>query len=540
MSLHHYWVEAIVFLFATVTVVPLFERLRASPLVGYLLVGLALGPQGFGLVADVERVRAIAEFGIVVLLFTIGLELTVGRLRVMQPRVLGLGLAQIGLSGAAIAAVASLAGLSWSGALVVGGALAFSSTAVVVQLLVERHEMATRMGRAALAILLLQDVALGPLLVLVPVLAEEPGSLGSALGIALGKALLVLIGIVVGGRWVLRPLFRMVAAAKAPELFMAVILFAIVVASLASAVAGLSMTLGAFVAGVMLAETEHRERITETIRPFRGLLMGLFFMSIGMVIDLELAGERFGVLMLILVGLLAGKAAILAVATRVCGMGWVKSLRLGLLLAQGSELSFVLLDMALGERVLGAASGQMVMAVVVVSMALTPLLAAAGGALSRRFEPGEAPGIIGIAQEAAELDHHVVIAGLGRTGRAVAERFAERGVPFLVVEASRAKVVEARGNGLPVFHADASDFQVIEAMGVARAQAIIVALGEAREAVHLVATLRYLFPDLRILARAKQEAQGRALARAGANEVVVEIQDAGDRLAGAVAVSVDL
>lgn len=540
MEFPHVLIEAIAFLFATVVVVPLFERLRASPLVGYLLVGLALGPRGLGWVADVERVRQLAEFGIVVLLFTIGLELTMDRLKVMQRRVLGLGLAQIGLTGLAIAGLAVWAGLGAGGALVLGGALAFSSTAVVVQLLVERHEMATRLGRAALAILLLQDVALGPLLVLVPVLGGEPGSLWVALGTAGGKALVVLAGIIIGGHWVLRPLFRMVAGSKAPELFMAVILFAIVVASLASAMAGLSMTLGAFVAGAMLAETEHRHRILVTIQPFRGLLMGLFFMSIGMVIDLDLAGERFGLLMAILFGLLALKAAILAAATHVCGMGWVKSIRLGLLLAQGSELSFVLLDLAMGRQVLAGDVGQLVMAAVVLSMALTPLLAAAGGRLSRRFEASEAPGIDGIAQAAAELDHHVVIAGLGRTGRSVAERFAERGVPFLVIESNRAKVVEAHGNGLPVFHADAADFQVIEAAGAARAQAVIVALGEAREATHLVATLRYLFPELRILARAKREAQGRALIRAGANEVVVEIQDAGDRLAGAVAVSVDL
>ncbi|MBI4969333.1 MAG: cation:proton antiporter [Rhodospirillales bacterium] len=531
--------ELAVFLIATVVVVPLFERLRASPLVGYLLAGLLVGPNMAAVIDDAGNVRMLAELGVVVMLFTIGLELTVERLRHFKPRLMGLGLVQIGLTGLAIGAFGYPASGSLAGALVLGGALAFSSTAVVLQLLQERHEMATRLGRTSLAVLLLQDMALGPLLVLVPVLGGHGGNVGMALLVAGLKAGLVLAMILIVGRRLLRPLFRHVAKARAPELFMALILAVILATGMASAWAGLSMALGAFAAGMLLAETEHRHRIAETIQPFRGLLMGLFFLSVGMAIDPRLAVERAGLVLGLVVGLLLVKAAILVVAARLFGLNWITAARLGLLLAQGSEFAFVLLDMARAERVLSGAVADPVLLAVVFSMAVTPLLAMLAGWLSRRFEPHAAPGLDGLALAVADLDYHVVISGLGRVGRGVAERFVARGVPFVALETSRAKVIDARVHGLPVFNLDATDLEALSVAGVERAQAVVVALGAEQGAAHLVATLRYLFPSLRILARAKDEAHGRLLVRAGADEVVVERQDAGDRLASAVAVSVD-
>ncbi|MBF0168844.1 MAG: cation:proton antiporter [Alphaproteobacteria bacterium] len=539
MNLHALLTEAIIFLVATVLVVPLFERLKASPLVGYLLAGVLIGPSGLAIVANAEEVEPLAELGIMVLMFSIGLELTLERLKVMRPRILALGFLQILITSSAIGSIALMTGLSFGGALVVGGSLALSSTAVVLQLLSERHELPTRIGRAAMAVLLLQDLAIGPLLVLVPVLGSHSGTMLGALSLAVLKAIGVLAVILIVGRLALRPLFHVVSHARAAELFMAATMLILIGTGLAAAWAGLSMALGAFAAGLMLAETEHRHRILETIQPFRGLLMGLFFMSVGMVIDLRLALNHLGLVTVLTLGLIAIKALLLLPLARLGGFAWPGAARLSLILAQGSEFAFVIFSLAEDQGVLKAGVSQPLLIALAVSMAATPILAMLGGALGRRFEPYEAPGIEMLIRAAQDIQDHVVIVGMGRVGRGVAEKFAKRDVPYLAVEGRRDRVVGAKAAGLAVFHADATDLTVLESAGIERAQALVVALGEAEGAAHLVATMRYLFPGLRILARARTEAQGRQLTRAGADDVVVEKQDAGDRLASAVAVSVE-
>lgn len=539
MSLHALLAEAIVFLVATVLVVPIFERLRASPLVGYLLAGLIIGPAGLGIVPHAEEIEPLAELGIMMLMFSVGLEMTFERIKVMRSRILLLGFLQILLTSAVIGGLSLKAGFSVGGALVVGGSLALSSTAVVLQLLSERHELATRIGRAAMAILLIQDLAIGPLLVLVPVLGAHSGSMAGALGMAALKAVGVLAGILIVGRLALRPLFHVTSKSRNPELFMASTLLILIGTGLAVAWGGLSMALGAFAAGLMLAETEHRHRVMETIQPFRGLLMGLFFMAVGMVIDLKLATTHFGLVASLTFGLLAIKTLLLLPLARFSGFGWASAARLSLILAQGSEFAFVVFSLAENQRVLSSAQAQPLLLAIAFSMALTPLLTALGGALGRKFEPYEAPGLDQMQKSAEDLKDHVIVAGMGRVGRSVTERFHKRGVPYLAVEGRRHRVVDAKAAGLAVFHADATDLTVLEAAGIERAQALVVALGDAEGAAHLVATLRYLFPSLRILARARTEAQGRQLSRAGADEVVVERQDAGDRLASSVAVSID-
>jgi CPA2 family monovalent cation:H+ antiporter-2 len=538
MQIHGFLNEAVVFLLATVVVVPLFERLKASPLLGYLLAGVALGPHLLGVVADVERVGALAEFGIVVLLFTIGLELTLDRLKTVRRRVLTLGFLQIAVTALALGAGARYLGVGMGGAIVLGGALAFSSTAVVLQLLIERHEISTRLGRTAVAILLLQDLALGPFLVLIPVLGGQEGNVAVALPLAMAKALLVLGAIALAGRYVLRPLFDLVTKAKAPELFMGCVLLVILATGAVSAAAGLSMALGAFVAGMLLADSEHRRMTHETIQPFRGLLMGLFFFSVGLSIDLTIAVTSWREVLALAFALLVIKASLIYGAARALGSGKLFSLRLGLLLAQGGDFAFVLAGLAAEAKVLPLGTAQLVSVSVALTMAVTPILASIGGRLSRRYHPQEAPGTDMLAAFVGGLQDHVVIMGLGRVGGAVARRFKGRDVPFVAIESDRAKVIDARAQGLPAFHADAVAFETLEAAQVERAQAVIVALGAERGAAQLVAALRYLFPALRILARARTEAQGRDLMRAGADEVVVEQQEASDRLAGAVAVPV--
>lgn len=540
MSLQALLAEATVFLVATVLVVPVFERLKASPLVGYLLAGVLIGPAGFQVVSGAEDVEPLAEMGIMMLMFTIGLELTFERLKVMRNRILLLGFLQIFLTSLLLGGIGFGVGFNFGAAVVVGGSLALSSTAVVLQLLAERHELATRMGRAAMAILLIQDLAIGPLLVLVPVLGAHEGSMAMALGWAILKAIGVLAGILVIGRLALRPLFHIVARGKAPELFMATILLVLIATGLAVNWGGLSMSLGAFAAGLMLAETEHRHRIMETIQPFRGLLMGLFFMSVGMVIDFRFFQAHFGLVILLTVGLLALKGIVLLPLAKLSGFSWTNAARLSLLLSQGGEFAFVIFSLAQDQKVLTPYMVQPLLLAIAFSMALTPLLAVFSGQLGRKFEPNEAPGLDALTKAAQTMRDHVIVTGMGRVGHSVALRFHKRGVPYLAVEGRRHRVVDSKASGLNVFHADATDLMVLEAAGIDRAQALIVALGDAEGAAHLVATIRYLFPGLRILARARTEAQGRHLTRAGADEVIVEKQDAGDRLASQVAVAVDL
>lgn len=537
MNESHYLFDVIIFLAATVIVVPLFERLRASPLVGYLLAGALIGPNGLGIMSDPDGVWVLAEMGVVMLLFTIGLELTMQRFRLLGARAFGVGGGQILVTGVVIGAIAVSVGQDLSAAIVIGGALALSSTAVVLQLMIERHEMATRFGRMALAILLLQDLAVGPLLVLIPMLGSE-GNLGSALGLAGAKAVAVLATILVVGRLVLRPLFQVVEKAQAPELSTAAILLVIIGTGALSHWAGLSMALGAFAAGMVLAETEYRHKVMTDIQPFRGLMLGLFFLAVGMFIDVRLILDRPELMLGMIVTLMIGKAVILFAAARLGGMTWVDSGRIGLLLAQGGGFAFVLLSVGLEEGVVAPPVVQALMLVVAVTMALTPPLAAVGGWLAHRLEPAAAPGLDALEAETGTLESHVVLAGFGRVGTSVARRLTREGVRYVALENDLRLVIDGVARGYAVYHGDALRPEVLEAAGIGHCQAVVVSLGEARGARGLVAFLRYLFPELRIVARARDEAHGRDLIRAGANDIVVEVLEAGDRLAGAIVVPV--
>jgi len=531
----HLFVDVIVFLLATVVVVPLFERLRASPLVGYLIAGMMLGPSGFAIIDNVEGVRGFAELGIVVLLFTVGVELPIERLRVIGGRVLVLGLAQIWVTAAVIFAVAIWFGIEINAAIVLGTALALSSTEVVLQLMVERQELATQLGRTALGILLIQDVVVGPLLVLIPVLGTPDTNVMLAVAIAAGKAVLILAVIVAVGRLILRPAFRIVAAAQAPELFMAATGLVVVGTGLAAHAFGLSMALGAFAAGLVLADTEYRHQVMATIQPFRGLLLGLFFMAVGMSTVLDFAADNLGLLAALIVALLVGKAAILAGLARLHGMNWVRAVRLGMLLGQGGSFAFVLMAVAHQAGVVDEVLVQIVTLLVAATMALTPLLAVIGGWLSQLYEPFEAPGFDLLARDSEVKQDHVVVAGFGRAGKDTVERFELQDVDFIVLERSRQRTIDGRAHGVPIYHVDARTPEALLAARVDHARAVIIALGEARGARNLVALLRYLFPELRILARARDEQHGRELIEAGADEVVGEHLAPGHRLAGIAA-----
>ncbi|WAJ29482.1 monovalent cation:proton antiporter-2 (CPA2) family protein [Antarcticirhabdus aurantiaca] len=517
--------DILIFLSAAVIVVPLFRGMRTSPVIGYLLAGVVLGPNALTLIGNAEGAHRLAEFGIVFMLFAIGLEMTMERLKTMARYIFGLGLAQVAVTGTLLGGVAMLAGAAMPTAAVLGGALALSSTAFVLQILSERGELASRTGRVILSVLLLQDLASVPGLALVAALGSPPEELAPALLAAGTKAIAAMLVILAAGRLLLRPLLRMVAGARSPELFAAATLLVVLGTAFATSQAGLPMALGAFLSGLMLAGTEYRHQVEADIRPVRGILLGLFFMSVGMLIDPAFVLARLPEILGLAAGLIAVKALVLALLARLSGLALPQAAHVGLHLAQGGEFAFVLLAIATQQGVVTFEGSQLLIAVVAFSMAATPLLASAGRraahALERRAQ-GHRP----IAAAIDPAGGIVLVAGFGRVGRTVAAMLDARGEAWVGLDHDAAMVARARREGQPVVYGDASREAVLHALGSGRFSAAILTMDDPSGSLSIVSTLRRERPDLVIVARAHDAAHRAALLRAGANEAVVELLEA--------------
>ncbi|MCC6470991.1 MAG: cation:proton antiporter [Alphaproteobacteria bacterium] len=537
--------EAVVFLVATVAIVPLFQRLRASPVLGYLAIGALIGPYGLGrlaeihpwlgyfVIADADLVRRFAELGIVLLLFVIGLGLSVDRVWSMRRTVFGLGLAQVLVCGGAIGLAAWTLGTAPPAATVLGACLAMSSTAVVVQLLTERGEIATRLGRAAIAVLLFQDLAVVPILFLLSVLGGD-GTHGvlPELGIALARAI-VAVGLILAlGRLLLRPVFRRIAQLRSQGLFVALSLLAVIGTGWLTGMAGLSMALGAFLAGLVLAETEFRHQIEMEIAPFKELLLSLFFVSIGMTIDLLVMAAHILPLVLAVIGLFAVKALIIAALGRAFRLPAHVALPLGLLLGQGGEFGFLIVGLAIINGVLPAETGRFAAMAVALTMALTPLAALLARIVERRLrrhvrhhDSPEPP------EDLGDLDGHVVIAGMGRVGEVVAMALEARQMPYVAVDLDAAGVARQRKEGRLVYFGDASRHELLARLGLERAAAVVITLDDPDIACRSIGCLRDNWPDLRIYARARDAEHARLLLDTGATHVVPETVEASLQLA---------
>jgi len=534
--------EAVVFFATAGVVIPVFHRLRINPMLGYLFAGIAIGPFGLGRLAgeipflrevvirDIEGVRHIAELGVVFLMFMVGLELSMSRLWALRRFVLGLGGAQVAVSGAVIAAIAWAFGNEPAAAIVLGSCLALSSTAMVVQILTEQHRLTSPTGQVSLSILLMQDLAVIPILFLLGALAgQEAGhaSLGLGLAAAMAKAAVAIVVIVIAGRLVLKPLFRLVIAAAAPELFLAVALMVALGTALATEAAGLSMTLGAFLAGMVLSEGEHRHAVEVAIEPFKGLLLGLFFVAVGMGIDpAALAGE-VPMLTVGVAGLLAIKAGILIALCLAFRLPRSVAVETGLLLGQGGEFALVVVGAAMTQQLIEHGIGQFMMVLVAVTMVLTPL----GGIVARRLAAALARrehGPVGTAAmlDSGQPDGHVVIAGFGRVGQLVAEIATLRDLPYLALDQQGTTVAAARDRAKPVFFGNAARAELLERLGTGKARALVVAVDDDRAAMHLVRAARAAWPDLPIFARARDAGHAKDLSRAGATAVVPETVEA--------------
>lgn len=539
--------ETMIFLIAAGIVVPLLHRLRISPVLGYLLVGALIGPYGLGLYAsefpmlaaltitDLHGVLHIAELGVVFLLFVIGLELSFERLWAMRRLVFGLGTLQVALSALAIGAVTLLFGNSVIAAILLGASFALSSTAIVMQLLAERRLLGTPLGRSSFAILLMQDLAVVPILFLVGVLgAKSGGHVGLLLLFAFAKAALVMAAIYLVGRLALRPLMRLVARTRSPEMFMAAILLVALGGAALTGAAGLSMALGAFLSGLLLAETEFRHEIEVNIEPFKGLLLGVFFLSVGMGIDGRVIVNNALPVFAAVIGLIALKALIITMLCRAFGLSLAVSVETGLLLGQAGEFAFVVLGLAGQMALLDEQLTQFMLIVAGLSMLLTPPLAILARGLAQRLAMRASAGAVFDPADLNEVEGHVVIAGFGRVGHALARVLDKEQIGYVALDLDADEVARARSLGRPVYYADASRLDILRRARLDQARALVVTMDSASAADHIVRAVREFAPQLPIYARARDAIHARRLLHHGASEVVPETVEASLQLAARV------
>ena len=537
--------ETILFLALSGVLMPLLSRLRINPVLGFLSVGVLLGPYGLASLAGTwpvlswftfarpEDVEFLAELGVIFLMFMIGLEMSVERLWSMRRLVFGLGGLQVGLSAAAVGGLALWFGNSIEAAVILGVVLAFSSTAIVMQLLIQRRELGTPLGQSTFAILLFQDLAVVPLLVLISILGASSGegSFASLLGSAVVKGVLTVVLIYLIGRRVVRPLFHQITVEKQPDTFTALTLLTTLGVAALTWYAGLSMALGALLAGLIIAETEFRHEVEITIEPFKGLLMGLFFMSVGMGIDLRaLLAEPLWI-PLSVVGLLAMKALIIFVLLRVFGLSWGRSAEGGLLLGQGGEFAFIVIGMALALGLLERQVGQFMLIVVGVSMLVAPVVARLGQSLGDNIDRRAAPPAPE-DMEVGELGGHVIIAGYGRVGQMVGQMLAEQGVAFVAIENDAQLIAHQRKAGVPLVFGDASRPELLRKLRIDQARAVVLTMDHTAAAIHAVQGIRRLMPMMRIIARARDEKHALLLREAGASVVVPETLESSLKLTG--------
>ena len=498
--------EALIFFAAALVCVPVIRRLGFGSVLGYLLAGVTIGPSGLALVGNVTDVMHFAELGVVLLLFIIGLELQPARLWVLRRPIFALGGLQMGLTTSALALIGLLLGLTPVVAIVCGLILALSSTAFVLQMLAERGELTTSHGRGAFAILLLQDLAVIPLLALIP-LAGKPlsGGLDLATLTRGGLALAAVIGLVTVGRYALRPVLRLAAGSGASEIFTATALLVVMGAAALMEWVGLSMALGTFLAGVLLADSEYRHALEADIEPFKGLLLGLFFISVGMSLDLGLLATvplTVGALTLLLV---TAKGVAIYAAGRLYGLTHTVARSLAFTLPQGGEFAFVLFAVAATAGLIDRPLQDLLVVVVTVSMAITPVLVQFCARLTRGGRQPDRP------FDTIDESNPVIIAGFGRFGQIIGRVLRSRQIPFTALESSSAQVDVVREYGNKVFYGDASRLDMLRSAGADRARLFVVAVEDAEQSVRIVENLKGHFPKLPILARARNRQHALAL-----------------------------
>jgi monovalent cation:H+ antiporter-2, CPA2 family len=545
--------DALIVLATAGIVVPIVARWRVSPVLGYLAAGALLGPYGLGslqaaapflywvTITDAQRVAGIAELGVVFLMFLIGLELSFQRLLTMRRLVFGLGMLQVVVTATVIAGIAVLFGNGAAPSLIVGLSLALSSTAIVLEVLSRQGRLMTSTGRTCFTILLAQDLAVVPLLLLVSILGGRSG--GSALtGLVLALAHAVLaVGLIgITGQLLLRPLFRLVASSGASELFVAATLFVVIGTGVIAGIAGLSMALGAFIAGLLLAETEFRKAIEATIDPFKGLLLGLFFFTVGMGIDIRELGRDPFWLLASVVGLIAIKAGCVTALARLFRVPLPAAIETGLLMGPGGEFAFVALGLATLLGIIGTPAANFMLAVSSLTMAMIPLLAMAAHRITNRLERHRAIDLELTVPPPTTLSAHAIVIGHGRVGQIVCAMLERHHFPFIACDSDPAAVAHYRRRGRQVYYGDATNLTFLQGCGLMQAAAVIVTIHTQAAIDEIVQAVRSLRPDLLIVSRARDAVHARHLYAVGVTDAVPETIEASLQLSEAALVGLGL
>jgi CPA2 family monovalent cation:H+ antiporter-2 len=523
----HVLLLILLLLAAAVVAVTACRLLRLPPILGYVVIGIAVGPHALGLVPDNADVRDLAGFGIVFLMFSIGLEFSLPQLKAMGRAVFGLGLAQVGITTVAAMAVLHLFGFGLLAGFALGGALAMSSTAIVSRMLAERTEINTAHGRDAMGILLFQDLAVVAFLIIVPTVAEGGADLWHTLAVAAGKAAVALAVIIVFGQEPMRAWFHIVARQRSSELFMLNVLLITLGLAALTEFAGLSFALGAFLAGMLIAETEYRYQVEEDIKPFRDVLLGLFFVTVGMYLDLRTVWEDFGWMLFLLVVPVLAKLTLVVALTRLFGASPGAALRTGFYLAQAGEFAIVLLAVAADLALIAPSFAQVVLAAMVLSMLSAPLMIQFADPLARRFAAGDwlarAAEVTQIAARSMAHQEHVIVCGFGRSGQNLARLLEQEDIPFIALDSDPQRVREAAADGSSVVYGDAGRREALIAAGLPKARALAVTFADTPTALRILNHVQQLRHELPVIVRTVDDSELDRLIKAGATEVVPEV-----------------
>ena len=516
----------LILLISSVLAVALFRALRLPAMLAYFLVGVLLGPHATGLLPDNEANREFAEFGIVFLMFSIGLEFSLPQLYAMRKKVLGLGGSQVVITLLVVMGIAKFLGLGWSGAFVVGSALAMSSTAIVSKILAERLDLNSRHGRLSIGVLLFQDIAVVPIMVLIPALGVAGTDLSDVLGLAMLKAAGMLLFLFTIGKWLINPWFNLVAGQRSRELFVMNVLMVTLLLAYATKLAGLSYALGAFIAGMLISETKFKYQVESDIAPFRDIFLGLFFISVGMLLDGQQLFENIGIILIVLAAFIVFKAAIVTLVVRLNYESGV-AIRTGLILAQAGEFSFVILALGVEQQLVSGPALQVVLAASLLSMVIAPFLIQYNGRIARKLVQSYSRNSGQVVQDIDDvgkhLHNHVIICGYGRSGQYLARFLREENIPYIALDIDPSRVLEAATAGESVMFGDAARRVVLEAAGGARAKALVISYADNRAAMKILHIVQESYPQLPVIVRTVDDTNMEALREAGAAEVVPEI-----------------
>jgi CPA2 family monovalent cation:H+ antiporter-2 len=520
---YYYLKNLIIILLSSSVIVAMFRSVKASPILGYLLSGLLIGPYALGVVRDVKAVETLGEYGVVFLLFTLGLKMPLQRLQVLRRYVFGLGFVQVIVTAVIFSSIAYAFGVSTTASVLIGSALSLSSTAVSMQVLHEKGEFAQKHGRVSFAVLLSQDLAVVLILVMQISLMQSYTSLVKDLLFAVIKAFVVLVAIILLGRTVLRYIYRNVAKLDHAELFVTVTLLVVLLTSIATGYMGLSRELGAFMAGLLLSETEYRHQVEADIQPFYGLLIGFFFVSVGMHINFQFVVQNFALISSMIVLICVSKIAVIMLACKAFKISLYSSIRTAFLLATGGEFIFVIISPMMDNGIVSDYMGQMLYAITAISMSLTPFISSLGRYIvERKLQVESDHHIKSGLEEVGDLKNHIIIAGFGRVGKMVAQMLLEQMIPFVGIDNSMKAVEEARAMGFPVFFGDAKRVAVMKMLGPEKAKSVVISINNSKAALQAALMMRKNFPSLSVAVRMRDDEYVSKLYKVGAHVVVPE------------------